>query len=736
MKSVMEAVRTARTGMTLEQRRAGLVTNVSPQECVNKAMKIPSEDPITDPADDMLGRVGPARRLARRITMFDLQNGLVVGVLGPWGSGKTTFVNFVRGELATLGVPILDFNPWMFSGAQALVDAFFVEISSQLKLKRELKEVGADLEAYGEALNGLGWIPLVGTWIDRARIINKGVAKVMQRSRGGISSRKAKIAGRLANLRDPIIVVLDDIDRLTTAEIRDVFKLIRLTASFPNVVYITAFDRARVEKALEEEGIRGRDYLEKILPLAIDIPVVPDTILQQQVFKSLNAAIEGVPSAVDFASDAWPDIFFEIIWPLIRNMRDVRRLELAVRITAGELEGQVQIVDAIALEAIRVFLPDTFLLLASSVNALTTTHDAFYGGMTPNPNIALFQAQVDKLVDSADDKAKIIKAMIQRLFPAANRYVGGSIYGSDWQDDWRTSRRVAHKDILNFYLERIASSSLTAFNYAEQAFEKMTDEHSLKTLLYSVDPQLRQDVLAALESFERKFTEDQVTPTSIVLLNMLPDIPEIERGMFDLGSGLRVSRITLRLLKVLPDQESVERHLSEIIPRLNSLSAKLQIISDVGYSEGRGAKLASREMVAQLERQWRADVRATAAADLSSETDLLRVMLTAVRETTAEEPPMVVDPSPIVTSALLRSAVSDVRSATLGQRAVRKTPRLAWDALVEIYGSESMLKTRLGELRATEELELEDLLALAARYESGWRPPEFGQYGNADEDES
>lgn len=97
MKSVMEAVRTARTGMTLEQRRAGLVTNVSPQECVNKAMKIPSEDPITDPADDMLGRVGPARRLARRITMFDLQNGLVVGVLGPWGSGKTTFVNFVRG---------------------------------------------------------------------------------------------------------------------------------------------------------------------------------------------------------------------------------------------------------------------------------------------------------------------------------------------------------------------------------------------------------------------------------------------------------------------------------------------------------------------------------------------------------------------------------------------------------------------------------------------------------------
>ena len=149
-------------------------------------MTIPSEDPIQDPAHDMLGRVGPARRLARRITKFDLQNGLVIGVLGPWGSGKTTFVNFVRGELRTMGVPILDFNPWMFSGAQALVDAFFVEISSQLKVRRELKEVGEDLEAYGEAFNGLGWVPIVGTWIDRARLINKGVSKAMQRSRGGI----------------------------------------------------------------------------------------------------------------------------------------------------------------------------------------------------------------------------------------------------------------------------------------------------------------------------------------------------------------------------------------------------------------------------------------------------------------------------------------------------------------------------------------------------------------------
>lgn len=41
----------------------------------------------------------------------------------------------------------------------------------------------------------------------------------------------------------PIVVVVDDIDRLESAEIRDIFNLVGLTASFPNLGYLLAFDR-------------------------------------------------------------------------------------------------------------------------------------------------------------------------------------------------------------------------------------------------------------------------------------------------------------------------------------------------------------------------------------------------------------------------------------------------------------------------------------------------------------
>src|SRR5271156_3062672 len=78
---------------------------------------------------------------------------------------------------------------------------------------------------------------------------------LLQRRKEGISARRAKLQNALAELKKPIVVAVDDIDRLSTSEIRDVFKLVRLTASFPNVIYVVAFDRARVETALSEQGV-------------------------------------------------------------------------------------------------------------------------------------------------------------------------------------------------------------------------------------------------------------------------------------------------------------------------------------------------------------------------------------------------------------------------------------------------------------------------------------------------
>ncbi len=291
----------------------------------HKLVRLSTDNPIRKPEDDALGRLKPASSFAKQILSLDASEGVVVGVLGAWGSGKTSFVNLAQGFLGKSGVTILEFNPWMFSGADQLVQSFFIELSAQLKIEPGMAEIGERIEEYGESFSGLGWLPLLGPWIERGRVVTDILAKTLQHKKEGVKASQSRVRDALKKLNDPIVVVLDDIDRLSTPEIRDVFKLVRLTANFPNIIYLLAFDRYRVEQALGEQGIPGRDYLEKILQIGVDLPTVPDHVLNSQVFKAIDGALEDIENPGHFDSELWPDVFMEVIHPLIRNMRDVRR---------------------------------------------------------------------------------------------------------------------------------------------------------------------------------------------------------------------------------------------------------------------------------------------------------------------------------------------------------------------------------------------------------------------------
>jgi predicted KAP-like P-loop ATPase len=490
-------------------------------------MTLAGDIPIRRAEDDALGRAPLAEAFAEDILAIDASEGVVVGVLGPWGSGKTSFVNLARQRLKAAGVEPLDFNPWMLSGAEQLVASFFIELASQLKMRPGLESVGKGLEDYGEAFSGLGWLPLVGPWIERGRVASKAIGKLLQRRKEGIGDRRTKLSNRLAELKQPIVVVLDDIDRLSTAEIRDIFKLVRLTASFPNVIYVLAFDRTRVETALEQQGVPGRDYLEKILQVAVDLPVVPHQVLTKEVLAAVDEALTGIEDAGLFDKEAWPDVFMEIIRPLLRHMRDVRRYASSVRGTVRGLDGQVALADVLALEAVRIFMPDVFAQLSDAREGLTSTTGL---GASTSQERAQLKVPIDKLLEAAGERRDVVEALITRVFPAGSHYVGGSHYSADFARRWLRERRVAHPDILAIYLERVAGESLQAFTAAERAWTLLSERDALDTYLRSLDRNSLQDVVSSLENYEDEFREEHVVPATTVLLNLLPELPERQQG--------------------------------------------------------------------------------------------------------------------------------------------------------------------------------------------------------------
>lgn len=667
------------------------------------------DNPIKNPEDDTIGRISTAQNFVQHVLALNTKEGVVVGVLGPWGSGKTSFINLARNEFKKAEVPIFDFNPWMFSGTAQLVESFFIELAAQLKIHDgSLAEIGKHLENYGEIFSGMGWLPVVGPWIERGRVVTETLSKLAPPQKKGVFEQRPKLEEALSALDKPIVVVLDDIDRLETSEIRDVFKLVRLTANFPNIIYIVAFDRERVEKALDEQGVPGRDYLEKILQVPVDLPVAPSHVLYQQITTALDNVLDNIENTGPFDEQVWPSVFMEIIRPLIQNMRDVRRYAAAIHGTVISLKGQIALADLLALEAIRIFLPDVFKLLHSAIDGLTTDFDS-----ARHSDPAHLKAQVNGLVEAAGDHSRVVESMINHLF-----------YDNSRKKEWLKERRVAHEDILRLYLERSANENLQAVMGAEQAWKYIADRDTFDNYLRSIDQAQLQDVITSLEIFEGEFTSEHVVPGTVVLLNLLP-LPERERGMFGWPPRTSVIRVVLRLLRSLEDPTKVEKAVCQILPELKSLSSKLELINIVGYRERVGRKLVSERMASEFEKAWSEEVRSASVDTLAGEHELVRIFLRVKQVAGPSESQFKIDSSPKLTLALLRAAYDEIRSQAEGSRVVQRTPRLVWDTLIELYGDEATLKERIECLKIAKLDGADELLELADKYLGGWRDDPF-----------
>ncbi|WP_415855388.1 P-loop NTPase fold protein [Sinomonas sp. G460-2] len=676
----------------------------------------PVDHPIATSTEDALQRSPLAHDFARTLRSVSAAQGIVVGVLGPWGFGKSSFVNLMKEEFATdPALTVVDFNPWLFSGTQQLTDVFFAELSSQLRIRGSRFGAIADrLDEYSAVLSPLALIPGFGSWWDRSVKAFQS-ANALSKKRASATSMRTKVTEALRQVERPIVVVIDDIDRLTTPEIRDIFKLVRLTASFPNVIYVLAFDRNRVEAALDEDGVPGRAYLEKIIQLSFDLPAIPDTLLRSRVFAELDRIMGPLEGSL-FDSTRWADVYFELIEPLMSNMRDVTRLAVSAKPTINALHQDVELVDVIALEALRIFRPEIFAGL-QSIRALLTSVGSF-----TEPLLKQHKVKMEEVLEKYGDP-DLLKDVIRRLFPAAQRLFENYSYGSGSLAGWRRAHRVAHADFLSLYLDRVAPAELASFRAAEHAFTLMTDPSAFNEFLDSIQEAKVEDTIAALEAYEGEFPLEAVVPSSIVLLNRIPKLPHRpSQGIFGISRpDLTVARVVVRLLRTMQDEGEREAAVRLILADVHSYSSRLLLIRSIGHIEGSGSRLVGEPVAAELEAQFVGEARSVLPSDGESEWDLLRVYLFATSRD-GEVDPVDVSGHPDFVRALLVSARSDRRTQSMGSRYVDIEPQLAWEAVVKAVG-EDQLRESVALLR---ELDGDtEVVGLAEKYLSGWRPPEW-----------
>ena len=253
--------------------------------------------PIATPGEDKLNRVEFVRRLTRAlVTLAGRASGVVVGLTGPWGSGKSSILNLLEAEIKEKhpGAVVVRFDPWLVSGRDDVITQFFAELLSTInevterggrdwtKLKGTANKLSSYAKDLAPAAGLLSLVPVVGPAAAAIAGATAAAAKTVETATTArtksLATQHKELRATLADVAVPIVVLVDELDRVEDAEVRAVAQLVRAVADFPGISYLLAYDRDRVVEALgggtsAGNEARGNAYLEKIVQLELPLPV-------------------------------------------------------------------------------------------------------------------------------------------------------------------------------------------------------------------------------------------------------------------------------------------------------------------------------------------------------------------------------------------------------------------------------------------------------------------------------
>jgi hypothetical protein len=296
-----------------------------------------SDRALEDECKDQFGFVGMAQRLAPAIAEASKGEGMVIGLEGRWGSGKTSLLNFLRSELQAAqkdGVQTITIAPWLNGDTSPLVSSLLEPMAAVLKQREEdigaagdgsrgnankerMAEVGRLLRAYGPKTvrRAASFANVAGYFLPGAQIAGNVLTDAADAVDQVLSSgptpseMKQELTHKIQELDVGFVVILDDLDRLEPEQAVEVIRLVRSVADFPKVVYLMCYDREVLAQALEV-GLKVADgdlFLQKIVQLTFNIPL-PEPFDLRALFLSEAKSIYSEATSEDLEGALLDDL--------------------------------------------------------------------------------------------------------------------------------------------------------------------------------------------------------------------------------------------------------------------------------------------------------------------------------------------------------------------------------------------------------------------------------------------
>ncbi len=560
-----------------------------------------ADKPLIDPQDDQLGYAPFARHLALSLTRMVPVDGFVVAIYGPWGSGKTTLLNFLFHYLQQAAEDeqpiIVPFNPWWFSGNEKLPKHFFDQFQASLAAS---DVVNGDLaKKIGEFASMVSELPV------SINIPYISIGKIaveftpMKPAIKNVVKLKMEIAEELRKQSQRIFVTIDDIDRLNPEEIRQLFGLIKSIADFPNIVYLLIFDKRVVIEALREsQGISGENYLEKIVQSPFELPLPDQSSLHRLLLDKLEAVMAGTPEEL-FDQTYWGSLFMNCIEHFISTPRKINLLTNTLSVTYAAVQGEVNPVDFVGIETLRIFAPEAY-------HVIRTYPEKFTGR-------ELMSSKIDQLrlfheswiTQVAEEDREAVKGMLSRLFPKLENVWENLGFDRPLEAAWRKQLRICSPDIFPIYFHLALPPGTISHGEIMAILSLVGNPQALSGRLLELATRVRPDGFTRLQAFLNRimdYTDKEIALESIpsIFLSLF-DVgdqlirPEDESsGKLPIGNEQRLTQIILQLLRRLPSETRFDA-LREAITNGRAVFTSVRIVMELSkladkYADEKHAK--------------------------------------------------------------------------------------------------------------------------------------------------